>query len=139
MPLRMVSRRMLRSLPRLAALFLFCGAAAATQQTPDCLDPAHVRGWSLLPGDQVLVDAGKRRFVIELVAACPGLEHNPFLGFVSQRTGSRVCGVRGDQLVPHGSAAGGRPPCPIGRLRVVDDAEYADGLERRVQADGIGS
>jgi hypothetical protein len=145
MPLRTASAWMLHALlPMTAAMLTLLAVPAvasvsAVDAPQGCLNPAHVRGWSLLPDDHVLVDAGKRRFLIELSQTCAGLDHNPFLGFISHRPDSRVCGQRGDQLVPHGSAAGRRPPCPIQRVRLLDDAEYANELERRVQNNGIGS
>lgn len=139
MPLLTASLRMLESLVVVFALVAPVAAIAGPDAAPGCLNPAQVRGWSLLPDDHVLVDAGRQRFVIELAEACPGLDHNPFLGFISQRPDSRVCGQRGDQLVPHGSAAGARPPCPIHRLRLVEEIEYANERQRRVQSNGIGS
>jgi hypothetical protein len=134
MPIRTASCWMLCALLMTAIVTPTLAAAPA-----ECLHPAKVRGWKLLPDAHVLVDAGRERFVIELSGDCPGLGDNPFLGFISDRTDSLVCGIRGDRLVPHGSAAGSRPPCPIRQLRVVDDVEYANQLQRRVQVDSIGS
>jgi hypothetical protein len=117
-----------------AVLSLALAAAAAPLQAGegpgargggDCIDPGRVRGWAALHGQRVLIDAGRRHYLVELSGSCPQLAEHPFLGYHSNHAAGRVCGRDGDRLVPHGSAASRRGDCPIRRLRAVDGDEYA--------------
>jgi hypothetical protein len=97
----------------------------------ECIDPGRVRSWRMLDDDRVLVDAGRRHYLIELQSGCPELSHNPFLGFISNNPIGRVCGDIGDRLVPHGSAASGRPQCAIRRLQAISGDQHGRLLDQR--------
>jgi hypothetical protein len=104
----------------------------------ECMYPGHVRSWSLLQDSRVLVDAGRRQFVIELQEGCPGLGHNPFLGFITNHPGGRICGQNGDRLIPHGSAATDRSPCAIRDLRAISKDDYGRYLQQRTVPVSMG-
>lgn len=91
----------------------------------ECIDPARVRSWALDGDERLLIDAGRRHYLVELSTGCPELGINPFIGFVSRNPSGRICGDIGDRVVPHGSAAAGRGWCPIQRVNVIDEAQYA--------------
>jgi hypothetical protein len=106
-------------------------AYAPLRPVAECMDPGRVRSWTLLMDNNVLVDAGQRNYLISLRGSCPELTVNPFLGFISNNPIGRVCGDVGDRLVPHGSAASGRPHCSIQSVRVVSNDDYNRFLQQR--------
>ncbi len=130
MPLRMSASRLAIALAvstSAAAGMAWAGDDASSRPIKpitDCMDPGRVRAWSN-QGDRVVVDAGRRQYVIELAHGCPELDLNPFLGFISHNPSGRICGDVGDRLVPHGAHASVRRQCSIRGMRMIDRAEYA--------------
>ncbi|MCB1560663.1 MAG: hypothetical protein KDI75_06170 [Xanthomonadales bacterium] len=101
-----------------------------------CMDPSQVRGWSRIGEDQLLVDAGHRRYHVMLERQCADLDFATGLHFegVLADAGGRVCGDPGDRLVPL-TTTGKATPCPIVRIVPVNKSEYRSLLEGRTASD----
>ena len=95
----------------------------------DCLDPQRARGWLLLDSDEVLVDAGRRRYHLQLAFACPELEYNHEVVFRGASADGRICGLPGDRIE---TARPGlrRHPCTIGVVTRLTPEEY-DAIQAR--------
>ena len=107
-------------------------AAAASLPAParlrggDCLDPARARGFSSLDARHLLVDAGRRRYRIELAHSCWNLDFANVIGFRGDFASNRVCGGVLDAVLVRGE-----PPCRIARMELLDADAYAAALRDR--------
>ncbi len=114
-----------------AALALCLLALPALADAPrslrgaDCLDPSMARSWTELDNRSILVDAGRRKYRMEISPACPGFGFSPFLGFKGDPVSGRVCGIIGDSIITRDST------CRIERMEVLDKAQYKQALESR--------
>jgi len=96
----------------------------------ECLDPGRVRSWQLLDDTRVLVDAGRRHYLVVLTRTCPELGYNTEIQFSNKGPGQRICGDLGEQILPSGSLAGAIRPCDIQRLLRISRDEYEAELGR---------
>lgn len=107
----------------------------------DCLDPEAVRGWHLAGSDVLMVDAGRRKYRIDVRPGCVELGHAHAIRFRRGPVGARVCGAMTDAVQTVGVATGNRS-CRIQRIRLVDEAEWTaasadkDAPRASVQATG---
>lgn len=119
-----------RCLPLLVLLPLAATAQPAgsgyapLQPHSECLDPARVRSWHLIDSTRLLVDAGRRHYLVLLNHACPELGHNPGIVFAGKGPSQRICGYAGEQILPSGSLAGSLRPCDIQRLLRISREEF---------------
>ena len=108
----------LASLPSLAA-------APRSLRGADCLDPTLARSWIDLDDRTLLVDAGRRKYRLEITPACTALSYSPWLGFKGDPVSGRVCGIIGDSIVTRDYS------CRIERMELLDKAQYKQALESR--------
>lgn len=87
---------------------------------PACLDPNAVRTWHNLQGEVIYVDAGRHKYRIDLLENCREIGSSARMGFRGDPITGRVCGRYGDLVVLPNAT------CRISRVRLVDDATYAD-------------
>ena len=89
----------------------------------DCLDPDRARSWHQLDSDEVLVDAGRKRFHLQLQFSCPelGLEHS--IVFRAGTAVGRLCGHPGDAIVT-AQKRGRSTRCPVANVTPLDREEY---------------
>jgi hypothetical protein len=83
-----------------------------------CLDPQRARSWVLLDSNTLYVDAGRRRYLLQLDMSCPELAQARSLSF---RTGGgigRICGHQGEH-VQVDSAASWIRACRIGGVHII--------------------
>ena len=87
-----------------------------------CLDPSRVRGYQVLDSRRLLVDAGRRHYLLTLAWSCNELHTHRALVFDSRNPSGRICGDIGDALRPR--EGGGRVigRCDIGRVELIDKA-----------------
>jgi hypothetical protein len=88
-----------------------------------CLDPHRARSWLLLDSDELLVDAGRRRFHLQLAFACPELGYNDAIHFLGSDPGGRICGLPGDRIVLARRSLQ-RRPCTILSVTALGIDEY---------------
>jgi hypothetical protein len=118
----------------LAWMLAALGAPALAAERPDpgyapvrpmseCLDPDRARSWHLLDSDEVLVDAGRKRFHLQLQFACPELGHDHTVVFRAGTGIGRLCGHPGDVIVTV-PARGRRTHCPISSITPLGPEQY---------------
>lgn len=108
----------LATLPALAA-------APAYLRGSECLDPTMARNWTELDNHAILVDAGRRKYRMEISPACSALGFSPWLGFKGDPISGRVCGIIGDSVVTRDYT------CRIERMELLDKEQYKQALESR--------
>jgi hypothetical protein len=121
-----------------AALLASHGAPAAAAESPlryapltpmsQCLDPDRIRTWHFLDSDEVLVDAGRKHFLLQLSTSCPELTHSWQLGFRAGNSVGRICGNLGDSIVGVGRSLL-HLPCRIASVKPLDEEQFARELE----------
>jgi hypothetical protein len=86
----------------------------------DCLDPSSARTWDYVSGDELLVDAGRRKYRVHLAEHCTELGHGSVIAFKGDHVSSRVCGNVGEEVRV------GRMSCRIERLELIDAEAYRE-------------
>lgn len=113
------------------ALGLVSGTAHAAQGTPDnpirplseCLDPERARGWTSISDDEILVDAGPKKFLLRFARACTDLNFTPVLRFRPSVGNGRICGHSTDAVL--GDSRGGvAMPCTLSSVVSIDANAY---------------
>lgn len=108
-------------------------AAEGPPRTPlrglDCLDPDQVRQWDLQADDTLLVDAGRRKYRVQVEPACVELGHAGSLRFIAAGGAGRVCGHLGDAVQVPGRS------CRIDRIEILDADAWRE-LRRPAEATG---
>ena len=89
----------------------------------ECLDPTQARGWAIVDTDSVVVDAGRRKFLLRFGASCPELEWTNRLQFRTPGGSGRVCGSAFDAVLPE-SRGGLVVPCSIESITSIDAERY---------------
>ena len=118
----------------IAALVLCAGAFPALAATPaqpaavwlhghDCLDPAQARGYADLDRGRLLVDAGRKRYLVEVTPSCLNLDVAMVIGFRGDPISNRVCGGPMDAVLVRHSI-----PCRIERMQLLSKEEYRQAL-----------
>src|SRR5690606_22577157 len=97
--------------------------SGVTLHPSECLDPDLARGWSHVDDTTLLVDAGNRKYRVQLAESCFSLGTSPELNFVGDSISNRVCGHVGEYVVS------GRQRCRIQRVERLDDAAYQQALD----------
>lgn len=105
--------------------------AVAAEGTPtdplrplsECLDPQHARGWAIVDGDDIVVDAGRRKFLIHFSASCPDLNWTRALQFRTAGGSSRLCGHANEAVLPN-DKGGMATACSIASITSIDTARY---------------
>lgn len=113
-----MSKRISAVLVAAATLFTVPAMAQAPAQpraSTDCLRVGQVDSFSAIKGNDqafVVIDKLRRRFKINLMYRCPGVEFNLGVGFKTLNSGRLACIERGDTVISHDvTRAGDR--CPI--------------------------
>ena len=89
----------------------------------ECLDPQQARGWSVINNDEIVVDAGRRKYHITLASHCPDLNWTQLLRFRTGGGTDRICGYAMEAVLPD-TKGGILIPCSIGSISVIDKDRY---------------
>ena len=98
-------------------------SAAPLRPMSECLDPQQARGWAILDAENIVVDAGRRKFLIRFHASCSELNWTPALQFRTANGVNRVCGHANEAVVPE-TRGGIVIPCTIASITLIDAARY---------------
>ena len=119
----------------LAVLPAFAAAPAAAP-TPDapkrylkgsqCLDPSFARSFYTLDNRRLLVDAGSRKYLIEVASSCWNLDFANAVGFRGDLVSNRVCGSVHDAIIVRNE-----PPCRIERMELLSKEQYQQAIQER--------
>jgi hypothetical protein len=117
-----------------AASALFAAQAALAQGRADCLRLGQIDGFSAIKGNDkafVVTDKAHRRFKINLMYRCGGLDYNMAVGFKTLESGRLACISRGDTVFSRDPGVAGNR-CPISSvvpytpaLEAADRAAFA--------------
>lgn len=100
-------------------------AALAAKGKPGCLYPQDVRTWHETRDGALFVDAGRRKYRVDLWGECRN-NLGVGLAFRGDSITGRVCGNPGDKVITGAVGARGTE-CGIRDVRVIDDETYALG------------
>lgn len=98
-------------------------AALAAKGQPGCLYPQDVRTWHNSQDGALFVDAGRRKYRVDLWNECRDTL-GVSLVFRGDSITGRVCGNPGDKVIT-GSVGSRGSECGIRDVRVIDDETYA--------------
>lgn len=123
----------MRVIPALFSLMALASPiAAAADAAPrnalrgaDCLDPSMARTWDYVSGDELLVDAGRRKYRVHLSEHCTELGQGSEIRFKGDAVSGRVCGNAGEAV------RAGRMSCRIDRLELIDAETYREATNGR--------
>lgn len=118
------------SLLLLAMLAAPAAAAEPLRPMSECLDPDRARAWHLIDSDEILVDAGRRKFHLELQPSCPELGFAIAIGFRSGDGIGRICGSPADRVVFERRSPV-EVPCRITRVTPLTDEQYRERVQDR--------
>lgn len=90
-----------------------------------CLAPDRARSWHLIDGSRLLVDTGRRHFLLELSWSCNELATHRAITFISRNPGNRICGDIGDAVQPREGGNGVLARCDISRVTPLSRDEAA--------------
>lgn len=86
----------------------------------ECLDPDFARSFNTIDDQRLLVDAGRKRYVLQISGSCWNLDHTPVIEFRGDPISERVCGNAFDAVL----VRGGTHPCRIESMQLIDKATY---------------
>lgn len=92
----------------------------------DCLKPEFARGFVELDDRSILVDSGRRHYLIEVSGSCWNLDYASIISFRGDPISNRVCGNAFDAILVRGS-----PPCRITRMELISKDKYKLVLRER--------
>jgi hypothetical protein len=104
----------------------------------ECLDPARARSWHLIDSDELLVNAGRKHFHLELAPSCPELAFADSIAFRAGGGVSRICGGARDEVI----ALRRSPaviPCRIARVTPLTKEDYKARMNGKEEAEGVVS
>jgi hypothetical protein len=84
----------------------------------ECLDPGMARSWIDLDSRNLLVDAGRYKYRVEVSPACSALDWSHMLVFRGDPISGRVCGTLGDAILTRDY------PCTIQDMHLLDAEQY---------------
>lgn len=84
----------------------------------ECLDPERARGWTQLDNGDLMVDAGRYKYRVQVAPACTALSYSNFLGFRGDPINGRVCGNIRDAVLTRDY------PCKIENVQRLSKEEY---------------
>jgi hypothetical protein len=122
----LVSAALLVLSPALASAPADPAPGARTLRGGECLDPAFARGFTAMDNRHLLVDAGRRHYLLELEASCWNLDFANAIGFRGDPVSQRVCGGFNEAVVFRGER-----PCRIERMSLLGKDEYKAALHDR--------
>lgn len=100
-------------------------AAMDAKGKAGCLYPQDVRTWHNTNDGALFVDAGRRKYRVDLWSECRD-NLGVSLAFKGDSITGRVCGNAGDKVIT-GSVSSTREECRIRAVRIIDDETYALG------------
>lgn len=98
-------------------------AALDAPGKPGCFYPRDVRSWHDTRSDSLFVDAGRRKYRVDLWGECQG-DLGVSLVFRGDAVTGRVCGNPSDRVIT-GPTASRPQACRIRQVREVDEETWA--------------
>ncbi|HMB55754.1 MAG TPA: DUF6491 family protein, partial [Arenimonas sp.] len=89
----------------------------------ECLNPVMARSFVFVDDQHVLVDAGQRKYRIEVSRSCTALSYTNQLAFRGDPATNQVCGSIGDAIITRDY------PCKINRIELLSSAEHKQAVQ----------
>jgi hypothetical protein len=99
----------------------------------DCLNPSAARAWHYVGDNQLLVDAGRRKYRITLRDICTELGGAGTIGFRGDALNGRVCGNAGERVLLR------RSNCRIDRIELIDAETFKASATTRRRSVATGA
>lgn len=127
----------MKSLLVLLALATFGATAEPLRPLSECLDPNRARSWYLIDSDEILVDAGRKHFHLQLAPSCPELAFTDTVGFHAGDGIGRICGHATDTVVvPHRRPVIGIP-CRIVQVTPLTKQQFSARMKGEEKSKGV--
>lgn len=107
----------------ICAIGLASPLAAKTEKLT-CVDSHRIRNWIVLDDETLLLDAGHKKYRLDLQRACFNLSTSPTLQFKGDITG-RVCGSSLDAIHVQGEQ------CRISKMTEIDKQTFNEAQKRK--------
>ena len=98
-------------------------AAQSTKAT--CVDSSRVRNWIVVNDETLLLDAGRKKYRMNLRQSCFNLDTSPTLQFKGDPISGRVCGSSLDAIRVQGEQ------CPISKIEEIDKKTFNDAQNKK--------
>jgi hypothetical protein len=98
----------------------------AIRPVSQCLDPARVRSWQPLDSFRVIVDAGRRRYLVETAAHCTAIAIGTEVTFKGDLA-NRLCGDTAEFI------ESGATRCRVSQVLPLTKQQYEDLLKPPVE------
>lgn len=109
-------------------LILSVGLAAplaAQTAKPACLDSSRVRNWIVVNDETLLLDAGRKKYRVNLQHSCFNLGSSPTLQFKGDPISGRVCGTSLDAIRVQGEQ------CRISKIEEIDKQTFNEAQNKK--------
>ncbi len=98
---------------------------AAQSGKPACVDSSRVRNWIVINDETLLLDAGRKKYRVNLQHACFNLGSSPTLQFKGDPISGRVCGSSLDAIRVEGEE------CPISKIEEIDKQIFNEAQNKK--------
>jgi len=113
-----------------AVYLLFCAIGlasplAAQTEKRTCLDSQRIRNWVVLDDETLLLDAGLKKYRLDLQSTCFNLAISPTIQFKGDPITGRICSGSFDSIRVQGEQ------CRISRLTEIDKQTFSDSRNKK--------
>ncbi len=108
------------SLLLLSSTLSLSGPLAAQAAKHECLDSNRVRNWIVINDETLLLDAGRKKYRVNLQQSCFNLSSSPTLQFKGDPITGRICGSTLDAIRVQGEQ------CRISSIMEIDKQSFND-------------
>lgn len=106
--------------------FMSLGLPASAQaEKLTCLDSKQVRNWIVINDETLLLDAGRKKYRVNLQQSCFHLSTSPVLSFRGDPISGRVCGTTLDAIRVQGEQ------CRISKIEEIDKKIFNQAQNRK--------
>jgi len=98
---------------------------AAQSEKPVCLDGNRVRNWIVVNDETLLLDAGRKKYRVNLQQSCFNLGTSPTLQFKGDPISGRVCGSSLDAIRVQGEQ------CRISKIEEIDKQTFNEAQNKK--------
>jgi len=98
---------------------------AAQSEKQECLDSNRVRNWIVVNDETLLLDAGRKKYRVDLQQSCFNLSSSPTLQFKGDPITGRICGSTLDAIRVQGEQ------CRISKIREIDKQTFNEAQNKK--------
>jgi len=116
---------------RFLSLMLLCSTLGLSAQVVaeadkhQCLDSNRVRNWIAINDETLLLDAGRKKYRVNLQQSCFNLSSSPTLQFKGDPITGRICGSTLDAIRVQGEQ------CRISSIKEIDKQSFNEAQNKK--------